>query len=504
MNLEQPKIFLIEQRAEMNGTFLSILHELKFNNIHLFKNAETAWHAYLNLKPDLIICDWYPEKKDTLGFLKRVRSHTDNNYTPFIIVSGIVEHELVNQAISMGVDEYIVKPFNIKIFEDKIHAALANQPERSGVTPNKGSELAEMRSFRSKIALCFSNPVMLELTKRSLKGYNLEVFEKLTSTVISVQNDLLIDVIIVEDTMMQSNEQLHRTLLSFIAAGQIEVIIMKSETTHNVDIRDLKNEGFRHFVYPQIDIEELQNKVELFINLKKALLHTKDTFARIVNEKTKEQEFQNGLLHSIQKESSKIQDKSEQIISTSKKSSFAYQLGQDISVSAKTIESISNVFESISKGKHELESLPKERVSIADIFENAEHLFENTLKDRHLTFKIDVKTHTEVYVNPTLFTSLYMFILKAVLVDARFESTVILQAYRDDKKLFLEITATMTGYPHLKSIAERVWFESDGEMKFSLKPSINQLASSQQVLINSKFNQDSEALIITVEINSTH
>ena len=107
---------------------LSILHELQFSDIHLYKSVDVAWSKLKQTEPDLIICDCYPDKKDALSLLKKVRAKDDGSYILFVIVSGILEHELVELAVSMGVDEYVVKPFNIKILEDKVK----NPPSKEG------------------------------------------------------------------------------------------------------------------------------------------------------------------------------------------------------------------------------------------------------------------------------------------------------------------------------------------------------------------------------------
>ncbi|MDC3190996.1 response regulator [Pseudoalteromonas elyakovii] len=106
---------------------LSILHELQFSDIHLYKSVDVAWSKLKQTEPDLIICDWYPDKKDALSLLKKVRAKDDGSYILFVIVSGILEHELVELAVSMGVDEYVVKPFNIKILEDKVKNPPSNE-----------------------------------------------------------------------------------------------------------------------------------------------------------------------------------------------------------------------------------------------------------------------------------------------------------------------------------------------------------------------------------------
>ena len=156
MQTKHQTIFLIEQVAEWNDAIFSILHELKFENIQIFNNTHSAFDAFVKKQPDLIICDWYAGKSDSLDFLKKVRNHSLAPNTPFIMVSGIIEKIMVKQVVALGINEYIVKPFNIKIFKDKIDHALKFR--RLGK-----AKKAKNVHFETKIAVCIQNDNILQV-----------------------------------------------------------------------------------------------------------------------------------------------------------------------------------------------------------------------------------------------------------------------------------------------------------------------------------------------------
>ena len=73
---------------------------------------------------DLILCDWEMPELDGEGLLKWVREQDQLKKTPFIMVTSRGDKEYVVKAISSGVSDYLVKPFNNKQFLEKIHKAL--------------------------------------------------------------------------------------------------------------------------------------------------------------------------------------------------------------------------------------------------------------------------------------------------------------------------------------------------------------------------------------------
>lgn len=496
-------IILIEQMAEMNGVLLSILHELNYFNIRLFKDVKAAWQQIHQSPPDLIICDWYSDKKDTLQLLKQVRGDELDCYIPFIIVSGIVEHDMVNQAIAIGVDEYIVKPYNINIFEDKILKATHLRKEKPLVVPQVPTKHYE--EFQTKTALCIRSTELLIKVKETLKNFVTTEFDSLSDVVDAAKNDILIDVVVIEDKALGGQEQEITALTNLIATGQIEVITLIKCPNELQQIQNYKKLGLRQFVFTQIDLEELKTKAELLTTLKKALLHTKDTINQASKVTAEKSEIQNSLLKKIQKEASGIKDKSEQILSTSKQSSFAHQLSKDIYLSAKNINSISEVFDSLSKEQFELEQSPKEVVQAIEVFNNAQELFENVITQRKLEIKQTCDESLSIRVNPILFSSLFTFIFRAVLVDTRFDSEIELIGYHEKQESLncLKVKSLMTGYPHLNDVTERVWYDKTGQLQFSLKTAIQSLCDSQLKRLEITFDSDTDCLSIEFYLPSS-
>ncbi len=69
---------------------------------------------------DLILCDWEMPELNGDELLKWVRSQDSYRDTPFIMVTSRGDKEHVIAAISAGVSDYLVKPFNNNQFKTKV------------------------------------------------------------------------------------------------------------------------------------------------------------------------------------------------------------------------------------------------------------------------------------------------------------------------------------------------------------------------------------------------
>lgn len=490
-------IFLVEQQAEMNNVILSILHELNFENIHVFHNTSTAWQAFQKTPPEIVICDWYPGRNDTLTFLQQVRTESQAPETPFLIISGIVEHSMVKQAVSMGVNEYIVKPFNVKIIEEKIDHAL-HFDKLSHVRFD--AKVNTLRDFDTKVGICVSQPELLTLVNQKITAYPCKVFVEFSQAVKEINSDKLFDVLIIDEHTLIKHAECHPKLIKLAASGQIETLVIVNNVLDKAQTEKLRSIGFTHFVYPEIDSEDIKVRTELLVTLKKAMLHTKDTVKHAALDKLKQKEFQNKLLQSIQAETSNINHLGTQIVSTSKKSSFSYQLGEEIAQSAKAIESFTNVIASTFKDPKELQQSPKDKVSLDNLFNNARNLFEKLLRKRKIRFVYEHESSNYISVNPILFTSLFMFFLRSVIKDAKYDSSIELYIapQNSEQSLAITIKATVLEHPQLKEITERSWFDKQGKVHFVLKKSIQQLCDSQLTSNTIDFEPSSSSLEINM------
>jgi len=95
-----------------------ILEELSFT-VDEAEDGQVALDLCKNSMPDGILLDWNMPVMDGLEFLKELRA-LPNGDTPKVIFC-TTENDLnhIQEAISQGADEYIMKPFDSEIVQSK-------------------------------------------------------------------------------------------------------------------------------------------------------------------------------------------------------------------------------------------------------------------------------------------------------------------------------------------------------------------------------------------------
>lgn len=122
--LENKKIRILI--ADDNDEFCIILkdylnNEGNFDVVGVAKNGIEALKLISESKPDLLILDIIMPHLDGLGVLEKLSLNKDSELAPKIIVlSAVGQDKITQNAIKLGVDYYVLKPFDMDIFIRRI------------------------------------------------------------------------------------------------------------------------------------------------------------------------------------------------------------------------------------------------------------------------------------------------------------------------------------------------------------------------------------------------
>ncbi len=83
-------------------------------------NGEEGYQAALASKPSVILLDMVMPVCDGPGMLAKIKETPELRDIPVIMLTATSESESIMNAISMGAKDYIVKPFSIEVFEQKL------------------------------------------------------------------------------------------------------------------------------------------------------------------------------------------------------------------------------------------------------------------------------------------------------------------------------------------------------------------------------------------------
>jgi DNA-binding NarL/FixJ family response regulator len=107
----QKKILVIEDDDRLGTTIQNILKVHKYD-VCLTNNGAAGIQKTFEYSPDLILCDINMETIDGYQVYKVLEESTVLKKIPFIFLTGSSDLDDIRYGMSLGADDYIVKPFN--------------------------------------------------------------------------------------------------------------------------------------------------------------------------------------------------------------------------------------------------------------------------------------------------------------------------------------------------------------------------------------------------------
>lgn len=115
-------VLVVDDQQTMRSLVRTGLQELGFREIKEAPDGEAGLRVLLTTKVHLVISDYNMPKLDGLGLLRAIRGHEPIRATPYIMLTGRADKELVQRAVQFGVNNYLVKPFTVGTLKEKIEA----------------------------------------------------------------------------------------------------------------------------------------------------------------------------------------------------------------------------------------------------------------------------------------------------------------------------------------------------------------------------------------------
>jgi len=107
--------------ADDNREFCDILSEYvsmheDFEVVGIAKDGLEAVDLVAKKLPDVLILDIIMPHLDGLGVIEKINSMVLEKYPKIIVLSAVGQDKITQRAIELGVDYYIVKPFDFEVF----------------------------------------------------------------------------------------------------------------------------------------------------------------------------------------------------------------------------------------------------------------------------------------------------------------------------------------------------------------------------------------------------
>jgi len=117
-------VLVVDDHRTMQAIIAGRLRELGFGQVDTTGDPVTALTMLRQRRYRLILSDWRMEPMDGIGLLQTLRADPDYADVPFILVTAEARPDNVLAARRLGVDGYLVKPFDAAGLRAKLTAAL--------------------------------------------------------------------------------------------------------------------------------------------------------------------------------------------------------------------------------------------------------------------------------------------------------------------------------------------------------------------------------------------
>jgi len=120
------KILVVDDFATMRKVIRNLLKQAGYENVAEAEDGVAALKLLKSTRMDFVISDWNMPNMTGIELLRAVRSDSELNTMPFLMVTAESLKENVVEAVKAGVSNYIVKPFTAEVLGDKIEKIMEN------------------------------------------------------------------------------------------------------------------------------------------------------------------------------------------------------------------------------------------------------------------------------------------------------------------------------------------------------------------------------------------
>ncbi|BBB30886.1 response regulator [Neptunomonas japonica] len=119
-NADSKVVLIADDTQTIRAIVRASLKAIGFKEFHEVPNGVEAKQLLEAKSIDLVVCDWEMPEMNGLEVLKEMRGMERHKETPFVMLTGNANADLVNQSIQLGISGFVVKPFQPQALCEKI------------------------------------------------------------------------------------------------------------------------------------------------------------------------------------------------------------------------------------------------------------------------------------------------------------------------------------------------------------------------------------------------
>ncbi len=143
------RILIIEDEPAIAEVLVYNLEREGFK-VQSVENGAEGLKMAKQQRPDLVLLDLMLPGKSGLEVCRELRANSGTTTVPIIVLTAKAEEADQVVGFAMGADDYVTKPFSVKILLQRVHALLrrANSPEPDSDVLEHGTLKLDKRSYR--------------------------------------------------------------------------------------------------------------------------------------------------------------------------------------------------------------------------------------------------------------------------------------------------------------------------------------------------------------------
>lgn len=130
--MEQATVLIVDDEMRMRRVIADYLHIKNYRTVEAADGVE-ALEVFRTEHPDLVLLDVMMPRMNGWDVCRTIRM--ENTTTPIIMLTARSEESDELQGFELGADEYIAKPFSLKILLARIEAVLRRRADAAPMTP---------------------------------------------------------------------------------------------------------------------------------------------------------------------------------------------------------------------------------------------------------------------------------------------------------------------------------------------------------------------------------
>lgn len=124
------RALVVDDSRAMRSMIGGLLREIGFEVCEACDGADALKRIREEGEVDLALVDWNMPQMNGYEFICAMRADSSHEKTTLVMVTAETEMERVNQALTAGASEYIMKPFNRDTLKEKL-GLLGLHPQQS-------------------------------------------------------------------------------------------------------------------------------------------------------------------------------------------------------------------------------------------------------------------------------------------------------------------------------------------------------------------------------------